>query len=522
MDANAAWDRYQEKAEAQGAGDPAPETSTDKSPIPLESDPLAKLPEFPLAALPDALRLAGMEIARFDKVPVASPATIALSMIATALGKLAIIEEREGLEHYAALFFALIAASGERKSPPFKKLQYPFVRHIEDTLCDYERKKGEVEAYNSVIEARIKRLTKDAEKAESQFERQDIARQISDLRQEMQALPPHPRRFTSDYTEQVLFRLMESHDGAFSIQSGEGRPVFDSILGKYSGDGKTGDGIILAGISGDTITRDRIGSAESGGQEHGVILHPCLNVCIMIQPDKYLQAARHPNLRASGALARIFPVWLPSLVGTRLEDRDEPGLNDAALAGYNAIIFKLLDKEREIPHRVKLSSDAAEHRRQFHNQIEAMMAEDGDFTDVRDIASKATSQTVKLALVLHIAMDSDVLDRDESEIPLSTWMRAAALGFYFLNQAVASQRYADEDKAMEPVRRILEWMKKESAKGKNTFSFTDLLQNSPRLRPTAKELEGIMDVLIDHRQVIKTDSGAKRPDYQLNGGGHGN
>lgn len=495
--------------------------SADGKPIPLELDPLAKRVDFPLAAIPDAMSRAGLEISRFDKVPVASPMTIALSMVATAIGKNAIVEEREGLELYAALFFLLIAASGERKSPPFKKLQGPFIRFIEDYQEAYERKQNEVEANNAVVKARIARLTKDAEKAGDLLERQDLARQIASLRDEFQRPPRHPRRFTSDYTEQVLFRLMESHGGEYSIQSGEGRPVIDSILGKYSGDGKTGDGIILAGISGDTITRDRIGSADTGGAEHRVILHPCLNVCVMIQPDKYRQAARHPNLRASGALARIFPVWLPSLVGSRMEEKGEPGLNTSALADYNKLIRDLLEKQRDKPHRAKLSPEAAEARRKFHNQIEAMMADGGDFADVRDIASKATSQTVKLALVLHIAMDPGLLDRDESEIPLSTWQRAAALGFFFLSQAVASQRYADEDATLEPARRILAWMKAEKAKGIDTFRFADIMQKSPRPRPDAKQLDSIMAVLVDHRQVLAIDTGTKRFDYQINGGGDG-
>ena len=490
--------------------------------IPLTSDPLKKLPAFPLDAMPECLSRAAEEVARFDKVPVESPATIALSMLATAIGKSAIIEERDGLDHFPALFFCLIAASGERKSPPFKRLQYPFIKYIEDMQERYDELRFDAEANNSVVQSRIKRLNKEAEKAETTLERQDIARQVSQLRVELQPLPMHPRKFTSDYTEQVLFKLMEQHAGEYSIQSGEGRPVIDAILGKYSGDGRTGDGTILAGISGDTITRDRVGSAESGGQEHGVILHPCLNVCVMIQPDKYLQAARHPNLRASGALARIFPVWLPSLVGTRMEEQNEPGLNGKALGGYNAMVRSLLDVELGEPHRVTLSQEAAEHRRQFHNAIEQMMGHEGDYADVRDIASKATSQTVKLALIIHIAMNPSVLHQPHSEMNLGTMKRATSLGLYFLQQAVASQRSADEDNSLAPARRIIEWMTKErNQKGKDRFTFAEIQQRSPRPRPTAKELAEIMDVLVDHRQVGVIETDAKHPDYMLRGDADG-
>lgn len=485
-------------------------------PIPLNSDPLRDLPAFPLEAMPACLADAAEEVARFDKVPVESPATIALSQVATAIGKNAIIEERDGLDHHPALFFALIAASGERKSPPFKRLQFPFVRYIEDMQETFEKNLFEVEANNNVVNSRIRRLNKDAEKAETTLARQDIARQVQALRSELQALPMHPRKFTSDYTEQVLFKRMEEHGGEYAIQSGEGRPVFDAILGKYSGDGRTGDGIILAGISGDTITRDRVGNPETGGQEHGVILHPCLNVCVMIQPDKYLQAARHPNLRASGALARIFPVWLPSLVGTRLEGQDEAGLNTSALHGYNALIRSLLEVERDGPHRVTLSPEAAEHRRQFHNAIELTMAADGEHADVRDIASKATSQTVKLALLIHVASHPGVLETEHSEISLETMNRATALGHYFLRQAVASQRSADEDNTLAPARRVLAWMIREhKTKGRHTFTFADIMQRSPRPRPTSKELASIMEVLEDHKQVQAIATHGKHPDYLL-------
>lgn len=495
-----------------------PHGDESQGPIPLNHDPLKNLPAFPLEALPECLSLAAKEVARFDKVPVESPATIALAMLATAIGKSAMVEERDGLDHFPALFFCLIAASGERKSPPFRRLQYPFVKYIEDMQERFAAVKSEVEASNAVVQSRIKRLHKDAERAGTQLDRQDIARQISQLRVELQPLPMDPRRFTSDCTEQVLFKLMEQHGGEYSILSGEGRPVMDAILGKYSGDGRTGDGIILAGISGDTITRDRVGSVESGGQENGVILHPCLNVCVMIQPDKYLQAARHPNLRASGALARIFPVWLPSLVGTRLEEQNEPGLNGRALAGYNAIVRSLLDVDQGEPHRVTLSAEAAEHRRKFHNAIEQMMGHEGDYADVRDIASKATSQTVKLGLVLHIAMNPSAFRYPQSEINLETMQRATALGLYFLQQAVASQRSADEDNVLSPARLVLDWMKKESrTKGKTRFTFAEIQQRSPRPRPTAKDLVAIMDVLVDHRQVMAIDEGAKHPDYQLRG-----
>ena len=86
------------------------------------------------------------------------------------------------------------------------------------------------------------------------------------LEEKLEDEPVHPRRHTTDATEQRLFQKMEERGGEFAVLSSEGRPVIDSIMGKYSGNGRTGDATYLTGISGDTITRDRVGS-EDGPEE---------------------------------------------------------------------------------------------------------------------------------------------------------------------------------------------------------------------------------------------------------------
>ena len=140
----------------------------------------------------------------------------------------------------------------------------------------------------------------------SDYERHEFMDKMAQEECKRTKVPPHPRMFTSDATEERLFQRMHIRNGEYAVLSGEGRPVFDSIMRKHSGKQRTGDAIYLAGTSGDTITRDRVGNEK--GPEDRMIVNPCLNVCVMVQPDKYLEAARHPTLRESGALARIWPV----------------------------------------------------------------------------------------------------------------------------------------------------------------------------------------------------------------------
>jgi len=467
---------------------------------------------YPLAALPAPLQFAVAEVARFVKVPAASPAIIAQAILALAIGKQALIEERPGFDHHPALFFVGIADSGERKSPPVRHLAYPLNAWIDERQAAYEAQLIRVKANHQTLDSAIAGLRKRAAKTDADLNL--VETEIMGL--EKKRLPPAvpPRMFTSDPTEQRLFQLMEAHGGSYGVLSGEGRPVFDAILGKYSGDGMNGDAIYLAGISGDTITRDRVGSVN--GPEDRYIRRPCLNVAIMVQPDKYREIASHPGLRASGAIARIWPVWFPSMVGSRLEAENEPGLNSQALQAYNALVYALLNADRDLaaPHRVTLGKAATAARRELHNAIETMMQSQGDLHDVRDIASKAITQIVKLALVFHLASDPGYLAAPQSELSLETWNAAQVIGIYHLTEAVRVQRLADEDQALLTARRILDWLCRER---RQSVTSTTLMQFSPRPRPSAVEADRILDLLEEHHCVRpRTDPARRKAVWEVN------
>ena len=473
-------------------------------------------PPFPIDALPAALRDACREVARFVRVHEAAPAIVALASMATAIGKRAIVAERQGLVHHPALFFAGIAASGERKSPVFRCMTEPLEEWEGAKKPAWEEATRQAKARNAAVDASIGRAKKPQHGA---ADLESTAAEIASLDAQRQTLPPYPRLFTSDATEQRLFQLMHERDGAFAVLSGEGRPVFDAIMGKYSGDKRTGDALYLAGISGDTITRDRVGGEN--GPEERVIRRPCLNVCVMVQPDKYLEAAGHPSLRASGAMARIWPVWLSPMAGTRFESDDEPGLDPFAMEGYRTLVRRILDHEglpewfcEPQPHKAKLSSEAARARRALHNKVERLMAEGEAYEDVKDIAAKAVSQTAKLALVLDIAENPAVLDQLESEISGDTWAAAEELGQWFLNEAVRVQRMADEDVWLEHARRVLRWIQRERLESVTSMKLT---QSGPRPRLRATDADKVLDMLADHG-FLRADKqdGKKKPIFYVN------
>lgn len=498
--------------EAQAAKDgPLPADWPDIKPLPKPGS--EDRAEYPFEALPLSLQTAAKEVARFTKTPIESPAMIGISVLAAAIGKKACVQERPGLRHNPALAFVGVAESGERKSPPFRLMQLPMENWIKARDVEYKEAEKKYKANCMVVDARIGKLKKDAALAEDQLSREKLQKAIEMMERERTPKPIDPRMFTSDATEERLFQKMHMHNGEFAVFSGEGRPILDNIMGKYSGKDRTGDAIYLAGISGDTITRDRVGG--DGGPEGRVIYNPCLNVCVMVQPDKYMEVARHPALRSSGAIARIWPSALPSMVGHRMEKKGEPGLNINLLTTYENAVVSCLDSpikidvttHEQVPHVCALSAEAQEARRVVHNEIEALMRNDGDLADVRDIASKAVSQFCKLAMVLHLASEPSLLKSNNSVIDDSMWLSAQTLGMFHLQEAVRLQRMADESKEADIARRIISWVKTKEYKEIIT---SIVCQYLPRPRPTAKQADDILDLLVDHGYLMEWKVAGKR------------
>ena len=109
------------------------------------------------------------------------------------------------------------------------------------------------------------------------------------------------------------------------------------------------------------------------------------------------------------------------------------------------------------------------------------MGEGHELEDVRDIAAKAVSATVKAAGVLHILTAPDCLARDGSEISLDTWRRAQLLGEFHLSEAIRIQRAAAEWNQGQAAVRVLRWII--SKQFKRFKVREDLMQTGPRPRP---------------------------------------
>lgn len=450
---------------------------------------------YPIEALPEVIRTAAKEAARFCKVDPAGPAAVGVSVVAAAIGKKAAVEERPGLYHHPALFVMIEAGPGMRKSETAKIMGSPFDSWAHDHAEEYKEELARIGFKNSLVDTAIAARQSEAKKENA--DRDSILSKITTLEAEREPLPASPQLYASDITEQRLFQLMHEHGGSFAIFSGEGRQVINQILGRNS-DG-TGEALYLAGISGDTITRDRVGNEK--GPEHKAIFNPCLNVCIFVQPDKARELVTTPAMQASGLVQRIDRLAPPSTAGTREEAKNEPGLNLFALESYRQAVNQILNiSATDEPHKVKLSPEAQEARRLFHNEIEQQLGADGNLSDVADLASKCCSKVVKYAMAFHLAENPNFLIEDTSQISLDTWSRAEQVGRFHLQEAVRLQRSAFADKDLETARKIARWL---FSKQIESFTKSKLMQFGPYPRPNKNQADKILIDLVDYGVIMK-------------------
>ncbi len=452
---------------------------------------------FPFDALPPALLQAADEVARFAKVPLMAPAISGLGVLAVSIGKKAVIVEREGLEHNPTFFFVLVAGTGERKSPVFSYMVKPLDDWERLQERDHKQELLSAKHHNDLKDNLISVAKKSASKEGANLEA--IAEQIGELEQQKRLIPIKPSLFTTDTTEEKLFQKMHARDETYAMMSAESRKFMESLMGSgRSGDG-TGDNLYLSGFSGDKVTRDRVGSGDGG--EELVMYKPCLNVAVMVQPDKYLAMANHKDLRASGLVARLWPVWLPSLVGTRLETLNESGLEWERLTpfyqqitGFINAVQPLNDQGDTIQHKAVLSEAAKVARLDLANKIELAMSDDGVLADVRDIAAKSTSQVCKLALLLHLANYPELISMPSSEISIETWGQAETLGNFFIQEAIRSQRGAEDGEHLRHAKRILDWIKRQDF---NQITAREIQRSAPRPKLNKSELVDVLGVLTE-------------------------
>jgi hypothetical protein len=423
-------------------------------------------------------------------------AALALSTLAGALQKAAIVEAKPGFTVPLTLWTCSVLGSGERKSPTFRPMTAPISDHERAERERLASHIAEAQATQEILEGRCDRAKKAAIKGGPMDAVHEALRAL-----ESHEVPATPKLFTLDTTPEALARDLSDQGGRMLIMSAEG-DFFKYIGPRYDGSGSLE--VYKAGWTGSESFRD-----TRMGREGHEIANPALSVGICIQPGvlKRLKGAR--ELEEEGILGRFLWVLPKSMVGYRDGAMDAPEVDQSAADEYARKIRGLLQLPRsDDPPRMTLSPDAAAVWSELESDIERRQRDDGDLYFMRSFAGKLPGNALRIAGILQIADSGQVVQ----EVTADAMIRACDLAQSFVSHAKAVFGLIGEDERTEMAAYVLQRI---HAKWKPGFSQSDLWQacKDKVALAASSDLDAPLSLLRDagHIRMYERESKKGRP-----------
>lgn len=372
-----------------------------QEPVPLVKDVLIE--SYPIDALAAEMRDAVLEVQTFTQAPLAMVATSAFSALSVAAQTFFDIKRAEKLVGPIGLFTAVFADSGERKTTCDEFFMSPlkaWEREREQLMKpDVERYAAEVAAWNAEREGLVAKIKGSAKQARSV---DGLRQSLIELQSRAPVAPRVPRIIYSDVTPEELGYQLAMRWPSAAVTSSEG----GVILGSH---GMTGDSAMrnmsrLNDLwSGQSIQSDR--------RTAGSWRVSCARLTVSMQVQESTMLAFMSKTaglaRGTGFLARFLIAAPLSTQGTRLF-RDPPS-HWPKLATYHDRISHILSREAVLDESgslittpLMLSADAKAEWVFYHDRVERELGFEGDYVDVRDVASKSADNAARLAALLHV------------------------------------------------------------------------------------------------------------------------
>lgn len=360
-----------------------------------------------------------------------------------------------------SLYLMTEAESGERKSSVDKVALAP-IRAIEaEQREQHEQAVNQFQADTEAWELRRKSIIGEAEgktkgkQAMSEEHQHALASRLAEHDGNRPVSPAMPNLTFSEPTAEGMYRHLKASRPTAGLYSDEAIGFFGGHGMSVEARGRTIEALCRL-WDGAPLTRTRGTAGESG-----FLAGRRLSTHLMMQPVVAEQVLGDTLLQGQGFLPRFLICREPSMIGTRfLADRDPSASleNDPAIADYRRRIDELARQPLPIndagelePHLITIDGPAFGTFSDLHDGIEAELAQNGRFHDVRAFASKAAENAARLAAVMAAVEDSDSVTTDHIA-------RAGRLVVYYLETMKARTEEARQDAQERQARDLLEWI----------------------------------------------------------------
>jgi hypothetical protein len=241
-----------------------------------------------------------------------------------------------------------------------------------------------------------------------------------------------------------------------------------------------------------------------------------VTVNLMMQPEVLAGVAgmQRGAARTTGFLARFLICEPRSTMGSRryTEPRDM-----AAVDRFTARVLELFETDLPMaegsefaldPPLVHLDTQAFQLWRDYHDEVEAELADDGDLIDIPDYASKSAEQACRIAACFHLFTGHDVhelLDADSMRCGI-------AIAEWFLLETLRVTNVRAVPQAIADAKHLWEW-----ARDRQSFSAGEVARKGPyRLRQSKLRRDKALEELIRHGHLALEARGSNARTYHVN------
>jgi hypothetical protein len=455
------------------------------APIPLTARNQPR--PFPVEVLPTWLAEMVAAVAEFTQTPTDLAGCIALAALSTAAGGRAEVEVRGSWREPTNLFTVVILPPGSRKSAVFGALIRPLLA-AEAALVD--RTKPAIVEAELALRVAAKAADRAANAAAGTSDPTGRDRLLADataaaMTADAITVPPLPRLVADDVTSEQAASLLAEQGGRLAVLSPEGG-IFATLAGRYSGTPNLE--VFLKGHAGDMLRVDR----RSRPAEH--VDRPALTLGLAVQPEILRDLAQMPGFRGKGLLARILFAVPENTVGRRrigTEPIPEP-VAETYASNLRTLVLTLA--EWSDPAVLPLTAEANERILGIERDVEPRLAPGGAWAHIIDWGSKYAGAVARIAGLLHLA--GHLSDGWGRPVDLTTADRAAALGSYFADHALAAFDDMGADPLVDDARHVLAWIERTSTA---RFTKRDLFTALSRGRfRKAADLDPVLNLLTGH------------------------
>lgn len=423
----------------------------------VELEGANKVPSLDLACLPDLLATYVPALAKATQVPLDFAFAMVLPCIATAVQGRYAVQIHKGFIRPLCLYIMSPLGSGDRKSTTIDICKRPLT-DIESARQDKAAKDSkEIETTIDLMRLDLGELVRNYGKAVGE-ERDRIAEKIRELKDSFPEQPTTPFLFTENATIESLGVLMTENKERMSIITGEAE-FLNNLDGMYNGGKATGLDLVLESWGGGRVSIHRI------TRDAVLLKSPLLTLGFGAQPLFFTDRKNKSVFRARGVDGRFLYVMPKSFQGAR-DVRMSPHLPDEVEAPYVRMIKLLMDEHRETESNkfatpLVLTEEAEEEMYQFAEAIEAKLGKGGELEEMRDWGNRIVDNVGRIAALFHCVEHPEAPAQEY--IALETVLKAATLGYYFIEHAKAAYGLMDDDELIAKAKKVLEWIQRQAA-----------------------------------------------------------